>query len=227
MTKWNESLGTSDGVELYTLAEWLLDNPEQLAHYDTAKWNLIGHPDPSRRREGEMPWLTRRTGSGTLRAYTLDVFSGVCPESTSLLTIRKDRWTSPHDPSSWLAMQVDLETGETLQRDIWSARVDAARQMWLEIAPLGAKKHPMVHGGVGTIFRSRSSQEQFRIEARLDENWQADTVEYRAGMYGGTEQYEDVVALESMIIAVQQVRAAQAQELHIVHARPELIALAA
>lgn len=210
MTKWNESRGNGDGVELYTLAEQLLDNPDQLVQYDIAKWNLIGHPDPEHRHDGEMPWLTRHMANGAFRAYTLDVFSGVCVDDATLLTIRKDRWTDPNDPSTWLAMQVNLQTGETLQRDIWTARVDAARQMRLEVAPLAARRHPTMPGGIGSVFRSRSTQEQFRIEARLDENWQTDRAAYRAGMYGGTTQYEDIAALESMIVAVQDVRATQA-----------------
>lgn len=226
MTKRIESLPSSDGVELFTLAEQLLDSPEQLAHYNTAKWNIVGHPDPDYRRDGEMPWLTRRTGEGALRAYTLDVFSGFNVTDETVLTIRKDRWTDPNIPSTWLALQTSLQTGETVQRDIWSARVDAVRNMWLEIAPLGARSQPVWNSGNDRAFRSRSTNQQHRIEARLDENWQTDFVEFRAGTYGGTQQYEDIVALEAMIITVQQTRMLQQARAH----QPEeasLLALAA
>ena len=208
MVKGSESSEGGNRAALRALAEQLLDNPEQLAHYDTAKWNLIGHPDPERRGDGAIPRLTRRTGEGAVRMYTLDVFSGVCVDEATLLTIRKARWAAPDEPSTWLAMQVNLETGETLQRDIWSARVDAVHQMWLEIAPPGACKQPIIHGA-GSLFRSRSSQEQHRIEARLDEDWRTSMATFRAGMYGGAAHYMEVAALESMIITVQELRALQ------------------
>lgn len=222
MTKRIESLPSSDGGELFTLAEQLLDTPRWLAHYNTAKWNIIGHPDPEHRHDGEMPWLTRRTGEGALRAYTLDVFSGFDATDGTMLTIRKDRWTDLRDPSTWLALQTNLQTGETVQRDIWSARVDAVRNMWLEIAPLGSRTQP----ANGMAFRSRSTSEQYRIEARLDENWHTDSVEFRYGMYGGVSTYEDIVALEAMIVTVQQTRMMQ----HEAQSQPEeanLLALAA
>lgn len=215
MTQKGERLVSVEDPALYMLAEQLLDNPGLLANYDTAKWNLIGSPDPERRHEGRMPWLTRRDGQGALRAYTLDVFSGISVETSSILAIRKDRWTDPHDPATWLAVETNLETGDTRVHEVWSASVDAARQFWLEIAPSLAWNQPTweENGVHRQAFRDKPPHDQLRFTARLNENWQASQVEFRNGVYNHPVGYEDIVALESMIIAVQQVRAAQQEQL--------------
>lgn len=206
------------GVEkpaLYNLAERLLDTPSQLAIYDEVKWNLVG--DPSRRLRGQrhMPWITRRDYQDGNRAYTLDVFSGVSTDTNSVLVVRKDRWTSPVDPATWLIMETDLETGETFQHDIWSASVDAARQMWLEIASEGAHNQPVwyEYGQRRQAFRDKPPREQFRFTARLDEDWRTTAVEFRAGVYGDMASFEDIEALESMIVAIQQVRAVRDRDM--------------
>lgn len=221
MTQNNEALQSGEKAALYLLAEQLLDDQEQLAHYNQAKWNLVGDPDPERRREGRMPWLTRRDGQGALRAYTLDVFSGFSTETGTILTIRKDLWCDTQDPATWLAMETNLQTGETVQHSVWSASVDAARQMWLEIAPEGADNQPvwMENGVRKQAFRYKPRYDQTRFTARLDSDWQTHEIELKKGIYGSPIVYEDITALESMIIAVQQVRAAQ-------HGRRELVPVA-
>lgn len=193
---------------LYGLAEQLLDNPAQLAQYDRTKWELVGHPDEERRRDGEMPWLTRPDADGRERAYTLDVFSGVSTDTNSILVVRKDRWTEPRDPATWLVMETNLMTGRTIEQTVWSARIDAARRLWLEIAPHNAANQPVWYdnGWRRHLFRNKPAYDQTRITTQLDEAWQASHVEFKDGLRGAPIRFEDIEGLEAMIIAVQRRR---------------------
>lgn len=117
---------------LYLLAEQLLDDQEQLAHYNQAKWNLVGDPDPERRREGRMPWLTRRDGQGALRAYTLDVFSGFSTETGTILTIRKDLWCDTQ------ILRHGLRWKRTY-RLVKQSSIPCGRRVWMQRARCGSR----------------------------------------------------------------------------------------
>ena len=211
MTKDSGLLRSSGRATLFRFAEQLLDNPDQLANYNTAKWNLVGHPEPGRRHNGEMPWLTRKDGRGVLHAYTLDVFSGVSTSTNSILTVRKDLWTDPRDPETWLALESNLETGRTVEHTVWDARVDAARKLWLEVAPARVSNQPhwYADGKHEHMFRNKLPRDQMRYEADMDTQWQAKEMEFRSGMVGAAIDYKDIYALESMIITVQRLRQEQ------------------
>lgn len=202
-------------LELYDFAEQLLDDPVRLATYDRFKWNLAGDPNSEYRHEGDMPWITRLDDRGYRRAYTLDVFSGVSLESDSMLVVRKDRWTDVEDPLTWLAVETSFSTGETRVHEVWSAYVDQARNLWLELAKSRAHNQPVwyEHGRRRQAFRDLPAHDQTRITARLDPDWRTSKAEFRAGLYNPQIHFEDIEALESMIIAVQQIRAAQGGEI--------------
>lgn len=204
MTKQHELSGAEDAA-LYSLAEQILDNPDQMARYNEAMWNFVGDPDPNERRQGRMPELTRRDGQGVLRAYTHDVFSGFSPDG-KILTIRKDPLGNPDDPASWLAVETSLATGEVLEYPLHSAHVDGARGLWLQVRPYQGWNMPE-----RPAFHGMPRSDQTRFSGRLDERWQTSEVEYKEGLRHKAIVFEDSVALASMIGTVEAVRAAQAE----------------
>jgi hypothetical protein len=187
--------------ELFGFAEQLVDNPEQMDVYDEAKWNMLGHADLKERFAGHHPWPKRIDTFAHERVFSVLVFSGFSVETSSVLMVRKDPWTHSTDPESWLVAEQNLVTGRYVEPVLLRANIDTGRRLWLQIAPRNyrqwpAGKHPALHA---------LPRDQIRIEGRLDEAWHLCELEYRDGMHKGI-CYEDVEALESMIIAVQAMR---------------------
>ena len=183
-------------------AEKLVDNNAQLERYDRAKWNLLGHANKDLRFAGHHPWPKRTDARGIERTLSVPVFSGYSPETESVMVVRKDPWTHPNDPQSWLVAEQNLATGNYVEPKILSASIDAARHLWLQLAPANFDNWP---GGLHPALFARP-YEQIRIEGRLDAAWHLDTAEYREGLRKQSITYEDIEGLESMIVAVQQKR---------------------
>lgn len=209
--KEGESLRQRQQGDVLALAERLVDNPEQLMIYDQAKWNLLGHADPNLRFQGHHPWPKRYDTEGNVRTLSIPVFSGFSADLGTVLIVRKDPWTHPNDPRSWLVAEQRLDNGQYMEPEILSASVDAGNQLWLQLAPKNYHNwppgyHPALHA---------PRYDQLRLSSRLDQDYHVDHVEYRAGMTGGAVQYGDIAALEAMIVCVQRRRQAEdEQRLH-------------
>ncbi|MFZ1258328.1 MAG: hypothetical protein WAQ25_02555 [Candidatus Saccharimonas sp.] len=191
----------AETAKLYGLAEQLVNNPEQLAVYDQAKWNLLGDADPARRFAGHHPWPKGVDSAGQERTFSVPVFSGFSEQIGTVLVVRKDPWTAVEDPASWRVAQQQLESGYYQETKVLRAEVDAGRRFWLQLAPRNYNnwppgKHPALHA---------RPADQIRLEGRLDEYFHTPVVEYRNGLRGGIS-FEDIEALESMIIVVQALR---------------------
>lgn len=204
--------------EVFPFAEQLVDNPDQLARYDQAKWNLLGHADREMRFQGHQPRPKLIGNDNTERTYSIPVFAGYSEETESVLSIRKDPWTHQNDPDSWLVVEHNLVTGNYVTPGILSSSVDAAHQLWLQLAPQNLAnwpvgKHPALHA---------RRADQLRITGNLDGDYHLATAEFRAGLGGGAVDYKDIEALESMIKLVQRVRQASEEALHAIR-EPELL----
>lgn len=203
-----ESRSAAAQAELFFYAEQLVDSPDQIDRYDRAKWNLLGHADRGMRFQGHHPWPKRIDDRGVERTLSVPVFSGFSEETESVLVVRKDPWTHQNDPASWLVAEQNLTTGVYIEPQILSANVDAARQLWLQLAPRNYSnwppgKHPALHS---------LRRDQIRLTGRMDNDYHLMTAEYHEGMGGRCIEYEDIEALESMIIVVQQLRRAAEEE---------------
>lgn len=184
------------------LAEQLVDNPGQMERYDRAKWNLLGDASRERRFEGHHPWLKKTDSYGAERTMSIPVFSGYSPEAETVMLVRKDPWTHQNDPDSWLVGEQNLVTGEFAVPRVLSANVDRANRLWLQLAPTNFGNWPP---GLHPALFARP-YDQIRITGPMDKDYHLETAEYRDGRKGRALQYEDIEALESMIIAVQQQR---------------------
>jgi hypothetical protein len=192
---------------LYGLAEQLVDNPGQLEVYDHAKWNLLGHADREQRFQGHHPWLKKRDSRGVERTMSVPVFSGYSEDKQTVMVVRKDPWTHQNDPESWLVVEQNLLTGDYAAPKILSANIDAGRRMWLQLAPRNYDNWPP---GYHPALYARP-YDQLRITGQLDRMYHLQSAEYHAGLGGERVAYEDIEALESMIVAVQQLRWAEAE----------------
>lgn len=186
---------------LFELAEQLINHPEQMGVYDTAKWNMLGHADPKERFAGHHPWLKRTDSHSHERVFSVPVFSGFSPQTASVLMVRKDPWTPPDEPNSWLVVEQSLVTGRYIEPKVLRASVDAGRRLWLQLAPRNYEqwppgKHPALHA---------LPRDQLRITGTMDTDWHLHELEYRDGA-GSVVRYEDIEALESMIVALQLMR---------------------
>lgn len=190
-----------------SLAEQLVDNPGQLEVYDHAKWNLLGHADREERFQGHHPWLKRWDSRGIERTMSVPVFSGYSEEKQTVMVVRKDPWTHQNDPESWIVAEQNLVTGEYAVPKILSANVDAGRRMWLQLAPRNYENWPP---GYHPALYARP-YDQLRITGQLDRMYHLETAEYQAGLGGERIAYEDIEALESMIVAVQRARWIEAE----------------
>lgn len=186
----------------YELAKQLVDNPDQLHIYDQAKWNLLGHAVREERFMGHYPWLKRMDSRGVERTMSVPVFSGFSADTQTALIVRKDPWTHQNDPESWVVAEQSLATGEYVEPKILSVNVDAARRMWIQLAPRNYQNWPP---GYHPSLYARP-YDQIRLTGKLDDDYHLAEAEYRAGQLGSVVQYEDIEALESMIVAVQRLR---------------------
>ncbi len=189
---------------VFDFASQLVDNPGQLATYDSAKWNLLGHADRELRFEGQHPWPKRVNTSGEERTFSVPVFSGFSADTSSVIIVRKDPWMHQNDPASWLVAEQNLETGTYVEPKIISSSVDRANQLWLQLAPRNYSNwplgfHPSVHA---------RRYDQLRVSSHLDAEYHLESLEYREGTYGSQVSYDDIEILETMIVAVQRQRQA-------------------
>ncbi len=197
-----ESVHGSLEGPVFDFASQLVDNPDQLAVYDSAKWNLLGHADRELRFQGHHPWPKRIDSTGIERTLSVPVFSGFSTDTKSVMIVRKDPWMHQNDPASWLVAEQNLETGVYVEPKILSASVDTANQLWLQLAPRNYSNwppgfHPSLHA---------RRYDQLRVSSQLDNGYHVETIEYRDGPYGSRASYEDIEILEMMIVAVQRRR---------------------
>ncbi len=186
----------ADRVE--KLAAYILADPERRKWYDEAKMHWIGDPDPVMREDGRHPWV-KRTIDGNEYVYSQPVIAA--SSDTSLMSVRKDPWHRDDNPNAWFVGLHDLTTGEVKEPMILRAHVSKYGQMFLQLADRKfyhnwpAKSHPAYH---------QPASHQRRVEAWLTPDYHAAKAEYRNGLQGGPVQFEDIVALESAMRAMNE-----------------------
>lgn len=198
-----EQLTSGRRATVDSFAQQLVDHPEQMAVYDYAKWNLLGHANREMRFLGHHPWPKRRDHDGSERTLSVPVFSGFSAETESLIVVRKDPWTPAKDPDSWLVAEQHIPTGAYTEEKILSVSVDAWRQLWLQLAPPMYSNWPP--GRHPSLFTPR--YDQMRIQATLDEQFHTDQISFVARHQAKPQEYQDLEYLEHAIVAAQRERA--------------------
>lgn len=204
----HERLAEPSAITVDDFARQLVENPEQLAVYDYAKWNLLGHANRELRFAGHHPWPKRTDSEGNTRTLSVPVFSGFSAESETLLVVRKDPWTEVKDPQSWLVAEQHLPTGEYSEERILSVNVDAWNQMWLQVAPEGYGNWPA--GRHPAHFQMK--RDQHRLQTTLDELYHAESITFRGGLYQAPRVFSDLELLETAIVHAQRERATANEE---------------
>lgn len=190
---------------LFKLAEKLCSTPGGFDRYDYAKCVWLGSPDREKRLTGDHPWPKRIHG-GEKYVYSVPVLAAANAEIATMMFVSKDSWKSVNDPNAWLVAERGLLGGEEIEHKVLSASVDAANDLRLSLAPASYDNFPPE---MKWAFKNRPSYDQTILSGRLDERYNLRSATVREGLDGGTVAYEDIEALESMIIVVQQIRAAQ------------------
>lgn len=171
-----------------------------LRQYDEIKMLWMGHPNRERRLRGEHPWIKREVADNYAE-YRIPIFSGFSYEEGEdplLLQVSADTHRQDGQPLRFLVAEHNLQTGRSFDQRVLSSSVDAARRLWIQLAPANYTnwspgKHP-------ALFAPRS--EQIRIETRLDELYHAvGSLHLREGVGGRVIEFHDIEALEAMIIA--------------------------
>lgn len=186
---------------LYSLAETMCDTPGGFDRYDYAKCVWLGNPDRQVRLGGEHPWPTRIRNKQEYM-YSVPVLASVEPTTGTLLYVGKDNWKPINDPDGWLVAERNLLRGEEIERRVLGVSVDAAQDLRIALAPVGFDNFPPQ---MKWALANRPSYAQTVLSGRLDDRYNLERATLREGMDGST-QFEDIEALESMIIMVQQLR---------------------
>ncbi len=206
---------------LYELAEDLHDMPDGFAAYDYAKCVWLGAPDPEVRRSGDHPWPTRDI-DGQHYVYATPTFAGVNPELATVLYVGRDNWRPIEDPHSWMVAEANLQSGREITHRVLSASVDAGRQLWLQLAPSYYGNQPPL---TQQAIRRQPRHTQIALAGQLSESFYMERAVFREGMQVARD-YEDYVALESMIRMVAEVREAhEAVERETLHRQAVAFAL--
>lgn len=201
---------------LYDFAESLLDYGFDA--YDYAKCVWLGSPDPDVRVAGDHPWPTRMHGKEEF-VYSTPIHAGFSAVRGTALFIGKDPWRS--GPEAWLVAEANLFTGEERDHIVLDASVDAARQLWLQLAPTNYANIPQWddrYDENGWQVASRGTAynppryDQIRIEGQLDERYYLRTATLRNGLRGSVYGFEDISVLESMTHLVCDVRRAHDEQ---------------
>lgn len=196
-------LSVDRGIEqLRELATLLIDSPEAEQLYNRTKAELLGHPDPNRRREGDHPWPTRIHG-GKEFIYSVPIFAGVSPERGTLLYIGKDNWQDGNE--AWLASLVNLRTGRGFDLDIVHVTVEAQndRRVWMQIAPPDSKNWPPPQRHA---LSGLPRYDQMAIEGHLDDEYHLYDAVVHEGFGRADVNYQDYGALEWMLMVSQRQR---------------------
>ncbi len=199
--------GNEKKPALFTLAEKMHDTYDGFAGYDYAKCVWLGSPDRGKRLAGEHPWPTR-IHEGKEYAYSIPVLSAVSTQTETVLYVGKDSWKSSNDPNAWLVAERHLFTGRELDHHVLTASVDAARQLWLQLAPSNEMILPPILRD--SLYR-QPSKDQIRLEGQLDDRFYLSYASIREGVGSRVVEYEDYEALEAMLTMVRMIREAQAQ----------------
>lgn len=200
--------GESDVPTLYTLASEMLDTPNGFGEYDGAKAVWLGNPHRAVRLDGDHPWPTR-TRAEQEYVYSVPVFAAVAPELKTVLYVGKDAWKADEDPNAWLVAERHLFSGREFDHRVLGASVDAARHLWLQLAPSNYGNMPPQ--ARDALYR-QPPHAQIRLEGRLDSRYSLERATLQDGCAGRRVVYEDVEALEAMIILVRQMRELSEQE---------------
>lgn len=190
---------------LFDLAQNLVD--QGFDHYNYAKAVWLGDADPTERLAGRHPWPTREH-DGQEYVYSVPVLAGFSAVRGTALFIGKDPWVDDKDPRSWLVAEADLLSGAERDHLILSSSVDAARHLWLQLAPgnysniaqWGDRYNPD-NGWLearADIAYHPPRYNQIRIEGDLREDYYLDRAALREGLGSSPYEFEDIVVLESM-----------------------------
>lgn len=194
----------NDTSALYTLAETMCGITGGFDRYDYAKCVWLGSPGRQSRLAGDHPWPTR-SHNRQRYVYSVPVLASVNPESGTLLYVGKDNWKPVDDPKGWLVAERNLLHGEEIEHTVLGVSVDAAHDLRIALAPAGFSNFPPL---MRQALVNRPAYAQTVLSGRLDEQYNLERATLREGMEGSTK-FEDIEALESMIIFVQQLRSAQ------------------
>ena len=191
---------------LFDLAQNLVD--QGFDHYDYAKAVLLGDANPRERLAGRHPWPTREH-DGQEYVYSVPVHAGFSAVRGTALFIGKDPWRDDEDPRSWLVSEANLTTGEGRDHLILSSSVDAARHLWLQLAPGNYSNIPQWGDrynpdsgwleAKADIAYHPPRYDQIRIEGDLSDSYYLDRAALREGLGSRPYGFEDIVVLESMV----------------------------
>ncbi|MGB4761831.1 MAG: hypothetical protein WBP12_00575 [Candidatus Saccharimonas sp.] len=200
-------LDNSETPTLYTLAEKLCDTPGGFDNYNYAKCVWLGNPDRTRRLAGEHPWPSRVRGE-TKYIYSVPVLAGVDAARETMLFVGKDDWKPVDDPNAWLVAERRLIGGEEIEHQVLRASVDTAHDLRLVIAPASFDNFPPQ---MRWAITHRPMYDQTVLSGRLDKEYNLQLATWCEGLDGSRAEYEDIEALESMIVVVQRLRAERAE----------------
>ena len=187
---------------LYSLAERMCDEPGGYDRYNYAKCVWLGNPDRSQRLAGQHPWPTR-IRNGERYIYSVPVLAGVDAEQQRILYVGKDDWKPVEDPNAWLVAERGLLSGEEIERTVLSSRVNSTQQLRLQLAPASFDNFPPL---MKEAMRRKPAYDQIALTGNLDDQYILRQAQLREGLGRRVLQFEDIEALESMIVAVQQLR---------------------
>lgn len=192
---------------LYTLAEKLCDTPGGFDNYNYAKCVWLGNPERRRRLDGEHPWPTRIHNQERY-VYSVPVMAGIDVARETMLYIGKDSWKPVGDPNAWLVAERKLIGGREIEHRILNASVDAGHDVRLTLAPASFDNFPPE---MKWAMMNRPAYAQTVVSGHLDERYNLVHASLREGMDGEGGSFEDIEALESMIMMVQRLRYSQAE----------------
>lgn len=204
---YESGLNSGEVPALYTLAEKLCDTPGGFDNYNYAKCVWLGNPDRSRRLDGEHPWPTRIHNQEPY-VYSVPVMAGVDVAHETMLYIGKDNWKPVNDPNAWLVAERRLIGGREIEHRVLHASVDAAHDVRLTLAPASFDNFPPQ---MKRAIANRPAYAQSVLSGRLDAQYNLVRASLREGMDGSGGNFEDIEALESMIMMVQRLRYNQAE----------------
>ncbi len=134
--------------ELWRLAQTINDNPILTKNFDEVMFQYVGHPEPAHRVGiHHPPGVMRETRRG-FRAYGIGCAEMLNPDTGELCVVRYDAEQSSHEPTSWLVLQIDLnsETDYLQERTVQSLKYEADGAdtvcAVLDLVPLVAHRGP-------------------------------------------------------------------------------------
>lgn len=119
-------------------------DPKLLELFRSIKYDLVGEPTPTARLNRLYPpGVERHLHDDRTRVYGVECATQIDVDTGKMLILRKDNMVPSRDITDWLVIEVDMKTGQRVERSVVGSKVaptESGDQVTLSLAAEGGRE---------------------------------------------------------------------------------------